>query len=1352
MAPKVRIWLLGGFRAEIDGRAVADEAWRRNKARAVVKLLAMAAGRRLHREQLMDALWPDLPPAAAAANLRKAVHFARQALGPERLRLRDGVLRLDPDGLWIDVDAFEAAADGGDVAGAIALHAGELLPEDRFEPWTEERRERLRSRLARLLLDRADELRRDGDAAGAAAVLERLAAADPLDERAVVVLMRAYATAGQRHLALAAYRQLHTRLAGELGVEPTQATRRLRDEIAAGRFPGDDPAPAGGGAPAPAPVTAEERKLVTVVAVDTAAPGADDPERSRAALDGWAGVVTEALRCWGGTAEPLLGGSVLAVFGMPRAHEDDPVRALRAALEIVERSALPVRVGVGTGEVIAPSGPGAAPRAVAGEALRAAVRLREAAGAGTVLATARTCEAVAGRFRFGAPVDLDAGGAVVRARRLVGPGRGAEADAPRLHGPMVGRDADVAVILNLFDDTVRSAAPRLLTVFGPAGVGKSRLVAEAVAAMVSRHPGATVLRGRCLAAGRGIGWWALGEIVREACGVALGDRVAAARAALRDGLTAILSRAPSGDLDATVFALAEIAGVGLPGSPLDRLEPKLVADELARAWPRFTTACAAAGPALLVVEDLHWAGDQLLQMLELVVARSTGPLLVLATARPELAELSPGFGFGGEGFASISLRPLGVADSRALLDSLAPAGRLAPGRRDEVLAKAEGNPLFLEELVLHLAGGRAGTLPDTLHSLLAARIDALPAAQKRVLQEAAVVGRVFWEAPVERALGEPVAAHLVELERRGFVLRRPASTLPAQAELAFRHALIHDVAYASVPMARRARAHAGVGAWLEELAGGRRDELAELLADHFAAAAGDGADLAWGPADRERVRSVAIGHLLRAGAAARRRFAVPRAVALHEQALSLAATDSERAGALEELGDDHESAFHGDAAYGRYLAALEIARADPGRAAERARLCRKLASLIGATPGAFRSPVDPTLAEGFVREGLAAAGDEVSRAWLLVAHGSCARLWRGSEPFGQGTRPDPVPVAERIAGVEAARAVAEAERLPDLAAAADDALFVLYGLAGRYADVVALVRHELDALPRARSRLEQADVLRRVAVQCIDIGARFDEGLGFARRAHALSVDTNPHQLMHATWPLLAALYHLGRWPELPPFLDQHVAAFEQDPAVECQLVRDGPFIGATMLLHLGDRERADALAKLAGDRAGDLERASAWQARFATASGDPATARRISEAKARQGRLYGPQHALALVEALETLADWGAVAEVLPVARENVPGNALLAPFCDRAEGLVHAHAGDADAARAALRRAVDGFERLAVPFEAARTRERLADVAAPPEEAAALLRTAMATYARLHAAPREAAVRARQRRFQSR
>jgi DNA-binding SARP family transcriptional activator len=496
MGVDLRIWLLGGFRVSVDGTPVADASWRRNKAKGLIKLLALAQPHRLHREQLMDLLWPDLGPEAAAANLRKVVHFARQALASEEhLRLRDEVLCLEAPHLWIDVDAFEAAAEAGDLQGAVELYGGDLLPEDRFEPWAEARRDQLHAWFARRLLERARELEAAGDVNAAAAALERLAAVDPLSEEAAIGVIRTHALAGQRHLALRWYRQFQARLADELGIEPGAGARRLYEEIAAGRFPPAAEAPtmiASGPVPeATAGVGLQpsgERKLVTVVLLDVMAPSASlDPEQMRLELDRCAWLVAEVLESWDGTVERLVGGSVLAVFGVPTAHEDDAGRALRAGLELLERSPAPVRVGVGTGEVITPVGTPADLREIAGAALDVAGRLKEVAEPGAVMAAERTCRVAGASLEFAEPVRLvDASGRELGARRLVGLASTPSADQPRLQGPMIGREAELGVVLNLFDEVVASGQPRLLTVVGSAGVGKSRLVGEAVAAMVAR--------------------------------------------------------------------------------------------------------------------------------------------------------------------------------------------------------------------------------------------------------------------------------------------------------------------------------------------------------------------------------------------------------------------------------------------------------------------------------------------------------------------------------------------------------------------------------------------------------------------------------------------------------------------------------------------------------------------------------------------------------------------------------------------------------------------------------------------------------------------------------------------------
>lgn len=576
-------------------------------------------------------------------------------------------------------------------------------------------------------------------------------------------------------------------------------------------------------------------------------------------------------------------------------------------------------------------------------------------------------------------------------------------------------------------------------------------------------------------------------------------------------------------------ALAVTVGVRVPGdNPLDRLRPAEVAEEMGHAWPQFATACATAGPVLFVVEDLHWASPELLEMLERMLGRCTGPVVLIGTARPELLEANPAYGSRGEGSALISLPPLTEADGQQLLGDLR-TGRAAHVPDDlaaEVLARAGGNPFFLEELVAHIADGApASALPYSLHAVIAARVDALPALERRVLQEASVVGRTFWRSPVEHSLDlADVGRPLLALEARGLILARLTSSLAGQAEYAFKHALVREVAYASLTRARRARAHAAVGSWLEDVAGDRLEELAELLAYHYRQAADpQHAELAWDdPVARERVRRRAFACLLAASSAAQRRFALARAVDLHGAALALASTADEQLQAVEMLGDDHALAYRGEES-SRYLhEALDAIRGDPARAADRARLCWKLARQMAMTPGAYRTSPDPVEAEDLVSEGLTAAPDDLSRARLLMTRASCARLWKGSEPFGQGSQFDPTPVEVRIRAVDEAMAIAAAVGDEELTRAGRSTLSVLYGIAGRYAEMLDLAYLDLSTVDQLRSRLEQADVLRMVAVLVGTVAGRFSESLELAQRSLTLCHDSNPHQVMHATSPILA--------------------------------------------------------------------------------------------------------------------------------------------------------------------------------------------------------------------------------------
>ena len=1078
MAAGLRLWLLGGFRAEVGGQPVPERRWHRRKACSLVKLLALAPRHRLHREQLMDILWPGLPPDAAGANLRKAVHFARQAIGAEALRSRDDGVWLEPDGLWVDVDAFQAAIAAGDAAGALGLFRGDLLPDDRFEPWAEERRELFRMQLFRLALGLAAELEQAEELGRASCVLDRVVELDALNEEAHLRLARVQAKAGHRHLALRTCLQFQERLRQELGERPRAEARRLRDDIVAGRI-GPDTESAAGLRPASGgkDLLVEERRLVTVVAVLFASShrGTESGHTRREPADR----SCEVFQAWGGSAERSDDGSIAPSSDSPCSTRTMQAWRFRPLLRSSTAAAAPVRIGVHTGEVVGQPLPTLT--GVSGSALIIARRLAEAAKPGTVLVSERTHRSARTQFVFAGPVSVagPAGEPAVRARRMLSRHHAVpEWDVPG-DSPFVGRRFDLDAIAALFDDVVATGQPRMVTVVGPAGIGKSRLVREAITAVSRCHPSARILTGRCIAAERGMTWWPLAELLHQLCGISLEDSAETAGAKLREGLTSILIRAgfADGELDPIVFALAATAAIAVPGNPLDRSEPTLVADELGRTWPRFLSACAAGAPTLIVIEDLHWAGQQMLEMVERLATRGDGPYLLVGTTRPELLESRRGFGAGIEGFSTISLRALSDADSATLLRQLPVAHQIPDEIAGEILARSEGNPFFIEQLAFHLAHDPGNPLPDALYAVLAARIDALPVPERRVLQEAAVFGRVFWAAALSNAVpGIDVMAELRRLERRALVSLRPRSALGDRAEYAFKHVLVRDVAYASLPAARRVRAHAEASSWIEAMAGDRLEEFIELIAFHDVEAAGEPG--AWhGGAEYDRIRTRAYTHALQAASSARRRSAVDNALSLDRQALQLSSGERERIGALTALGDDCGAGFRGDDGRHHYEQALRLARGNAALDPERARLCAKLAYMMAMVPGSFRVSPDPIEVDRLVDEGLAAAGgDEVSQARLLVAKGASARLWRGSEPFGQGTRPDPSPINERIASVHTALEVGERRGLDDLIDSANAALGVLYGIAGRYGDALTFAERRL---ARAETRPPPARARRR---------------------------------------------------------------------------------------------------------------------------------------------------------------------------------------------------------------------------------------------------------------------------------
>lgn len=610
----------------------------------------------------------------------------------------------------------------------------------------------------------------------------------------------------------------------------------------------------------------------------------EDPEDIRRRLEPFFEVARDTLTEHGGTLEKYIGDAVLAVFGVPVAHGDDPDRAVGAALEMIERLGaldpdLAVRVGVETGEVLAGSRGG--DFSVTGEAVNAAARLQAAALPGAVLVGERaalSCRSV--EFEPVAPVEAKGFDAPLAARRA----RRAGAPEPAAATPLIGREDDLALLRLVYRRAAREHAPELVTIIGEAGIGKTRLARELADELVAAPEPPRVLVGHNPPYGRGIAFWALGEILREAAGTAAEAPVAEVETSLAS-LLAGLGADDAGEI-------AALLTLALRGSEADRGATAEL--ELRRAWRRFVGLLAADRPLVIGVDDAHWADDGLLDLLEEVAfGLSDASLLVLCTSRPELMERRPDFGRGAHNVSRIELRPLGPEATRELAERL--LGDATP-LADRVTEVCGGNPFFAEEVsraILSEAGtGIGGVLPDTVKGTIAARIDLLPAAEKQAAQHAAVLGHNFREDQLGHLLGSEPREELDGLVRKALVVERVAE---GPGQFAFRHQLIRDVAYDSLPRADRARLHDLVAKEIRETAGERRAELAELEAFHLAQAAsldpsGERADAA---------RAV----LVEAAETAVRRGAGARAQELYEQAAGLAGDPAERAAILEAGGD-----------------------------------------------------------------------------------------------------------------------------------------------------------------------------------------------------------------------------------------------------------------------------------------------------------------------------------------------------------------------------------------------------------------------------------------------------------------
>ncbi|MGZ4386093.1 MAG: BTAD domain-containing putative transcriptional regulator [Gaiellaceae bacterium] len=882
--------ILGPLEVYSDGQAIDLGG---AKQRALLAVLLLHANQVVSRDRLVDALWESDPPASAQKALQMYVSGLRKRLGKERLETRPPgyLLRVADDEL--DLERFRQLREQGMLAEALALWRGPPLSEFAYEGFAQAESARLEDQRLACLEERIDQELGAGRHAELTGELEALVAENPLRERLRGQLMLALYRSGRQAEALEAYQQARATLVDELGIEPGRELRELHQSILNQDAALDLPAVPRRSPPEHEPNRASEgqpeqldrevRKTVTALFVDariiSKRQQTIDPEALRRVTGRTLDLIGAAVVMHGGAFETVAGSAATIVFGLPTVHEDDALRAVRAASDVRERLsvlaaeldlgevlALDFHLGIGTGEVVA--GGGTDGVGTIGEPLTRSAALAQASAPGEILVD----DSARRLLREAALTERVDGG--WRLVELLGD---AALPSTRLDSPMVGRERERRRLRDAFDQAVGDRSCQLFTVLGLAGVGKSRLVHEFLAEVAGL---ALVARGRCLPYGEGITFWPLLEAVKEAVGLEDSDSSDQAQAKLSEALTPVGAEGHAGRV-AEMIGLAEAAGAAEVGSP---------------AVQALFEALAQRQPLVLVFDDIHWAEPTFLDLIEYLVdwLRDV-PILLVCLARPELLEVRPDWGGGKLNATSTLLEPLSEAESAKLVGNLA-GPDLDEAARRRIVDASEGNPLFVEEmLALALEGGDL-VVPPTIQALLAARLDRLGAAERAVLDVAAVQGKVFNEDAVSALLpptlsvqAAPALASAVQKE-----LIRPDRPSLGGRTYRFRHLLIRDAAYESIPKQSRSQLHEAFARWLEPAAADRAAEYAEIVGYHLEQAYRYRAE--FGPPD-DSARAIGGEAAERLGAAGRRAFArsdAPAGVNLISRAASLLPPDDPR--------------------------------------------------------------------------------------------------------------------------------------------------------------------------------------------------------------------------------------------------------------------------------------------------------------------------------------------------------------------------------------------------------------------------------------------------------------------------
>ena len=565
----------------------------------------------------------------------------------------------------------------------------------------------------------------------------------------------------------------------------------------------------------------EERKVVTILFTDlvgfTSRAEELDPEDVRALLTPYYARLREQIEQRGGTVEKFIGDAVMAVFGAPAAHDDDPVRAVLTAIAVRDGSPdLEIRTAVNTGEALVAleADVTAGEALVSGDVVNTAARLQSAAPVNGILVGEATYRATRHVIDYIEAPAVEAKGKAkpVPVWEVVGTRPRFGTDVDQSHRTaLVGREREVSLLTDAFARSKSEETAQLVTLVGVPGIGKSRLVAELFSVLDADPDVYWWRQGRSLPYGESRSVWALGEIVKAQAGILESD----------DAQTALEKLAATCSDEWILSHLRALAGVA---GEIDESRDRRV-DAFA-AWRRFFELLAEERPLVLVFEDLHWADDALLDFVDHLAEWASGvPMLLLATARPELLDRRPDWGGGKRNATTLSIGALSDEETAKLLPVL-------PAETQQlVLERADGNPLYAAEYARMLADHADGELrlPETVQGVIAARIDALPPREKELVQDASVLGKVFWPS----ALGSPDESELHALIRKEFIRRDRRSAVAGETQYAFLHLLVRDVAYSQIPRARRMEKHRASAEWIEALSPDRSEDRAEMLAHHY---------------------------------------------------------------------------------------------------------------------------------------------------------------------------------------------------------------------------------------------------------------------------------------------------------------------------------------------------------------------------------------------------------------------------------------------------------------------------------------------------------------------------------------